>query len=154
MTRMLHRVGGAQKTLDLIPSIVNSCSVCREWAKPLPDSASNMNIPDAFNQQIECDLMFSQGLNILHLIDRCTRWHAAAIVPDKSATTLTTTIDRIWFSIHGPPREFIMDGEPGITKDKEVLEYLAHRRVKLHIRAPGQRTMHRAARCLASRHAA
>ncbi len=63
MRRFLERVGVAQKVLDLTPSIVHTCRVCREWAKPGPSNASNVNIANTFNQQVECDLIFITSLS-------------------------------------------------------------------------------------------
>ena len=58
MKRFLERVGVSQKVLDLIPEIVQTCRVCREWAKPGPSNACSVELPDTFNQQVECDLLF------------------------------------------------------------------------------------------------
>ena len=58
MKRFLERVGASQKVLDLIPEIVQTCRVCREWAKPGPSNACSTELPDTFNLQVECDLLF------------------------------------------------------------------------------------------------
>ena len=83
MKRFLDRVGVSQKVLDLIPDTVATCSVCRAWAKPGPSNACNIDLPDTFNQQVECDLVFIHKFTILHLLDRCTRWEAGVVIPDK-----------------------------------------------------------------------
>ena len=48
MTKFLDRVGVPQRVLDLIPEIVQTCQVCRTWAKPGPDHACSVEIPDKF----------------------------------------------------------------------------------------------------------
>ena len=134
LTRMLHRAGVPQKALDLVPSIVHSCTVCREWSRPGPTSASNSAIPDRFNEQVECDLIFISGHTILHMLDRCTRWHAAEVIPNKEAATLINGISRLWFQTHGPPKELIMDGEGGISGSDDAKLFLNHHGVRLVVR--------------------
>ena len=41
--------------MQLIPDIVQTCKVCREWAKPGPDHECSVEIPDKFTVQVECD---------------------------------------------------------------------------------------------------
>ena len=71
MKKFLERVGVSQQVLDLIPETVHTCKVCRTWAKPGPDSACAVDIPDQFNAQVECDLMFYEKTIIFHMLDRC-----------------------------------------------------------------------------------
>ena len=44
--------------LHLIPDIVDTCVACRAWAKPLPDARASVEITDAFNAVVQCDLLF------------------------------------------------------------------------------------------------
>jgi len=70
---------------------------------------------DEFNHEVEADLIFMYSFTILHFIDRCTRWHAAAIIPDPTTETLIATLDKEWVSVHGAMKELIMDQETGIS---------------------------------------
>ena len=89
MKRFLDKVGVSQLALDNISNIVQSCPVCREWAKPGPANVGTTSAPDKFNQQVECDLLEFNHLDdkehhrVLHLVDRCTRWQATTEVPNK-----------------------------------------------------------------------
>ena len=67
--------------------------------------------------------MFVLHYIIFHLIDRCTRWHAACLVPSKEYHILLDALDTIWVSIHGPMRELIMDGEAGLAVSNEAKQY-------------------------------
>ena len=58
MRKFLERVGVSQQVLDLIPEIVQTCRICREWQKPGPSNACSIDIADKFNSQVECDLLF------------------------------------------------------------------------------------------------
>ena len=64
------------------------------WAKPGPDNVCSVDIPDTFNKQVECDLLFVHKHIIFHMLDRCTRWHSGMLVPDKQEETLTNAIQQ------------------------------------------------------------
>ena len=72
------------------------------------------------------------------MLDRCLRWHAAREVPDKTEYTLIKALEEVWFSIHGPTAELIMDGESGIMGSTKAQEYLHRKGVKPHPRAKDQ----------------
>jgi len=55
MKRFLDRVGVAERVLQWIPEIVQTCKICREWAKPGPDNVCSVVVPDKFNDQVECE---------------------------------------------------------------------------------------------------
>ena len=59
--------------------------------------------------------MLRPQVHHFHMIDRCTRWHAAMVVPNKHEETLMKAIDTLWVATHGPPKELITDGESGIA---------------------------------------
>ena len=77
MHKFLERVGVADRVLNLIPEVCQTCRVCREWAKPGPGNQCNINMPDTFNQQVEADLLFVYKHIVFHLLDRCSRWHGS-----------------------------------------------------------------------------
>ena len=138
MRRFLDRVGVSDRVLELIPEIVQTCKVCREWAKPGPDNVCSVEIPDKFNDQVECDLLFVRKHIIFHMLCRCTRWEATRLIPDKSSETLMKAIQEIWISTHGPMRELITDGESGIVLSESTQLYLTRQGVKLHPRGKDQ----------------
>ena len=63
---------------------------------------------------------------IFHLLDRCTRWHAASVITDKLATTMMTAIATLWITPLGAPKELIHDEERGITADLTQLLLATH----------------------------
>ena len=85
MKRFLTRVGVSPKVIAMIPEVVQTCKVCREWAKPGPSNICSTEIADTFNMQVECDLLFVEKYQIFHLVDRCTRWQAAGLIQEKNA---------------------------------------------------------------------
>ena len=83
MNRILRRADVPKPVCDLIPEIVHTCTSCRAWSRPLPASVASVELVDSISQRVECDWMFVFHYIIFHLIDRCTRWHAACLVPSK-----------------------------------------------------------------------
>ena len=114
MFKFLDRVGVSDMVLKLIPEICQSCKICREWAKPGPDAVCSTEIADTFNAQVEVDLLFVEKHIIFHMIDRCTRFHCARVVPNREDDTLIKAINEMWISTHGPMGELISDNETGI----------------------------------------
>ncbi len=53
MRKMLERCGVPEETLKLLPEICQTCKICREWARPGPSNARNVEIADTFNAQVE-----------------------------------------------------------------------------------------------------
>ena len=94
----------------------------------------NIDFADTFNQQVEVDLVFIYKFIVFHMIDRCTRWHAGMVIPDKTEDTLMRAIDSCWVSTHGPMKELITDGESGICASAETKTYLFRKGIKLHQR--------------------
>ena len=72
------------------------------------------------------------------MLDRCTRWHAAMVIPDKEPESIQKAIGTVWVSIHGPPKELITDQEGGLVKAKQSNEWLQRLGIKLHPRAKDQ----------------
>ena len=137
MRKFLDRVGVSKQVLDLIPEVVQTCRVCREWTKPGPNNACNVEIADKFNQQVEADLLFIDKHIVFHMMDRSIRWHAAKVIPDKTETTLQQALGETWITIHGPPRELIMDGESGIMASETTQQFLRRKGITPHQRGKG-----------------
>ena len=71
-------------------------------------------------------------------MDRCTRWHAATLVPNKEDETLSKAIHAIWVTVHGPPKDLINDSESGIVLSHHTTKYLAREGIELHPRGRDQ----------------
>ena len=137
MQKLLRRAGGSQEIQDIIAEVVDTCDVCRTWARPSPDAIGSTSLPEQFNLQVEADLMFYKNHIILHCICRCTRWHAAIEVKDKETNTLAEGLEACWLSIHGPMKELILNGEQAVSSIKNAY-WLSRRGVKLTVRGVGQ----------------
>ena len=138
MTTFLKQVAVPDKVLDLIPEIVSTCRVCRQWAKPKPHAVPSLNVPDRFNQKVEADLLFMYKKIVFHMMDRCIRWEEGEEIPDKFEKTLIETVENLWVKRHGPMQELIMDGERGIAASELAGRFFARLGIKLHLKGKEQ----------------
>jgi len=102
------------RVMDHCQTAVDTCKVCREWARPLSEAVASIEVTTRFNHQVELDLLFHGKHIILHMVDRCTRWHAAVEIPDKTMASIVTGIQSLWVSLHGSMSELIVDGESAV----------------------------------------
>ena len=137
MKKLLDRAGVPSAVLNLIDPIIQTCSACRNWAKPQPENVANVDLPDQFNHQVEADMMFVYDVIIFHLIDRSTRWYHSIVVPNREEGTLIDAIDS-WVRVHGPMKELYMDQETAIQASDEVLQYFSRHGIHYEPRAKGQ----------------
>ena len=133
MRRFLERIGAAPTVLVLIDEVCDTCKVCRMWVKPGPANVCSIDLPDTFNVQVECALLFVYSFIIFHLLDRCTRWHAAKVIENKLEDTLIAALDEIWVGVHGAMKELIIDGEGGLVQSLAANAYLRRQTIKLSL---------------------
>ena len=138
MSTALQRAGLPPEVIALLPDIIDTCAVCRKWMQPLPNSVASVNLPDKFNEQVECDIVFIYTKLVLHFLDRCTRWHSAIEITHKTTDCFMHAIHRAWITTHGPMKELIMDGERGVAESSRSTSFLARLGIRLQPRAPLQ----------------
>ena len=142
MVRLLKHAGLPAEVTDQVQDIVDTCSCCRKWTRPLPESVASVEIAEKFNVQVEADLIFYKKYTILAVIDRATRWYAAKVVGEdmqgKRPETLVDAFDEIWTSVHGPPQEVICDNEGGLCKADLANLYWQRKGINFHARAVNQ----------------
>ena len=137
MQKLLDRAGVPDEVLKLIPAITQTCSACRNWAKPQPENVTNVDLPDYFNHQVEADLMFVFDRIVFHCVDRSTRWYHSLLITDKKEETLIDALDS-WVRLHGPMKELYMDQETAIQASAMTTQYLSRHGIMYHPRAQGQ----------------
>ena len=137
MESLLQAAGVAAGVIAIAKQVVDTCSVCRAWAKPGPRTVTSTALPSRFNQLIQCDLLFIKTHVILHTIDLCTRFTMAEISPSRNTNDLLTALQRSWFRIFGPPRVLTVDQEGGLS-GPEAAAWLEARGVRLDLKAKEQ----------------
>ena len=141
MQRTLCAAGVPASVLELVRETVETCSVCRTWTRPGPDTVASGRIVIGFNVEVEGDMLFItlRGVKhtFLHLVDRGVRWEATKVIRNRTTTELLEAIDSSWISIFGPMQVLIFDGETGLNDD-ESETYFRTKGIKKRTSAPGQ----------------
>ena len=123
MTNLIKNAGLPNEVLQEIPNIISTCRECRSWQSKGKDTIPSITLATHFNEFVEWDLMFYKQFIVNHEIDRCTRWHASCEVPSKHDQVLLDAIERTWVSLHGPPENFIIDGEASLATAQLAKDY-------------------------------
>ena len=127
--------------MELVRETVETCSVCRTWTRPGPDTVASGRIVIGFNVEVEGDILFItlSGTKhmFLHLVDRGVRWEATKVIANRTTTELLEAIDSSWISIFGPMKVLIFDGETGLN-DEEAETYFRTKGIPKRTSAPGQ----------------
>ena len=137
MSTLLGLVGISPDVLKMIPDIVSTCSVCRAWARPGPKSVASTSLPERFNAEVECDLLFIGRHVVLHLVDRCIRFSSAAKIVDRSTPSILDGLHAAWFKVFGNPTQLISDQEGGLAIEA-VGQHLECIGIALKLRARDQ----------------
>ena len=137
MRRLLSNAGVPDSTLDLLPAIIDTCRVCRMWARPGPRNIASITLHTKFNDAVQFDLMFHGKHMIVHLVDSAIRWAVAEEVNNKEVNTILDTIVLRWITPFGPPLTFVCDGESALRSDAAA-QVFSQYGTSLSIRAKGQ----------------
>ena len=138
MMTLLEAAGVSREVILLIPSIVDTCSVCCNWQRTGPKTVTSaMRVPESFNQEVQIDLLFYETFVILHAIDACTRWSAVAILPNRESASILSGLCSSWLRIFGPPQHVLSDLEGGLVRD-EVAAWFSKKGIQLSFRAKSQ----------------
>lgn len=138
MKMLLTSAGVKSDIMALVDEIVETCSICRMWARPGPRSVSSTSVYTRFNQCVQYDLLFFKTHIILHMIDCAMRWSAGCLVENKLSETLINAMDKLWFRVFGSPQELVGDREGGIAEPIASARFLELRGIKLTLKARGQ----------------
>ena len=141
MQRTLKAAGVPAKVLELVRETVETCSVCRTWTRPGPDTVASGRIVVGFNVEVEGDILFitlaGTKYTFLHLVDRGVRWESTHVLSNRTTPELLEGIDACWVRIFGPMQVLIFDGETGLN-DEEAEDYFRTKGIKKRTSAPGQ----------------
>ena len=113
MKNLPSAAGVEPRVLQIVPTIVDTCKVCRAWMRTGPRSIASTRLPSSFNSEVQLDLLFFKGQPILHVIDVCTRFTAVGLLTGRDTDTILTGFQKIWVSYFGPPEKLVGDQEGG-----------------------------------------
>lgn len=116
---------------------IKSCLTCQR-VKPGVEAKQGLmrNFPENFPfHTIHIDLWGPiedenrNKVQILSIIDKCTRWAEAAILYEKNSKNIVSHLMTEWFCRYGFPKTIISDQEPTFC-GKELSEFYAHAGIK------------------------
>jgi len=137
LEELLRHAGAPVSVIAHIKEIVNTCRICRMWTKPRPKAVATTRLSTAFNEIVQWDILFHRKIMVSHLIDEAIRWTTAAVLTDKEAVTLLTTITVQWLQPYGAMQVLVTDREAGLVSE-EVAQWLGRWSVQLKPKAPGE----------------
>ena len=111
MRLILSKMGLDNTRLALIKGVCDSGRECRAWEKPSNTVMPSTALPERFNAEVECDLIFYKCKHIVfHIADRCIRFAEGAEIPDRLMDTVLDAYCYTWLR-HGPAKILYSDGE-------------------------------------------
>ena len=137
MKSLLQAAGVPGQVLKLVDPIVQTCAICRMWAKPGHRSITTTRFAENFNQAVQCDLLFIEEHVILHMIDEAIRWTATALLSDRNAETILKAITKNWIKLYGPMSSLVSDQEGGLTSEACAV-WAEKWKIDLRLKAKGQ----------------
>ena len=112
---LLAAAGVEPRILELVSQITDTCSICRAWTRPTAKAIASSHLPTSFNEELQVDLLFILDKTVLHVLDACTRFCVAKVIPDKQTETLLDALQQHWLSLFGPPLSIVSDQEGGLS---------------------------------------
>ena len=136
LKELLQHAGAPAKALEMAKQVVDTCRVCRMWARPGPRSMTSTRLATGFNEAVQWDILFLAEAMVSHCIDEATRWSAGGVLGDKTAITIIGAITHHWVRPYGPMRLLVTDQESGLTGE-EAAQWLDRWSIQIKTREPG-----------------
>ena len=137
MQVLLEAAGVNPQILAMIPSIIDTCDICRRWQRPGPKSVASTRLAETFNKEVQMDLLFYKTHVVLHCIDSCTRWTSVSLLPNREPSSIIDGFANCWVRLFGPPTNILSDQEGGLITDL-VGDWMDRRGIQVCFRARGQ----------------
>eukprot|EP00971_Amphidinium_carterae_P328596 6460551-Amphidinium_carterae.4 len=143
LSDLLRLAGVAEDTIALVPLVVHSCTICRQWETPGRRNRIAFRTVDQHNQEVQMDLLFfnssvepaSEQKVILHMIDVATRYCRAVALASKGDRDICSSISSHWIMIHGAPRTLVVDSETAMSS-QYTAEWAEFQNIQLHVKPP------------------
>ena len=126
---LLAAAGVEPQVLEMVAQITDTCGICRSWTRPGAKAIMSTNLPTMFNEEVQIDLLFILDKVIFHMVDVCTRFCVATVIPNKLTDTLLECIQKHWLSLFGPPMAIVSDQEGGLASPAAAA-WMSHRNIK------------------------
>ena len=121
MTNLLRAAGVDKQTLNMIPSIVDSCKACRLWRRPSNKPVTSSRLSTRLNECVQFDLLFIADGIVAHCIDEATRFTVAGLLPDRTTTAIIEFLTTSWFRFLGVPKVLLSDQEGALCSEESAI---------------------------------
>ena len=119
MKKILAAAGVPKEVLDMIPTVVHTCRICRRWERHSPKAQVSVRLADRFNQVVQFDLIEytedDQKWYIVHFLDEATRFSSGDVYKTKDASQLIECFYFCWIRTFGAMQTLISDQEGALT---------------------------------------
>ena len=123
----LLRDGGCKdkEFMKAVEDVCTNCTFCQKYRHAKPRPVVGLPKGDRFNQVVSMDLkeVVKGKVWILHLVDNCTRYTAAALISTKKKEVVVKKIFQIWLAYFGSPVK--LHNDCGGEFENEVLKEMA-----------------------------
>eukprot|EP00435_Cladocopium_sp_Y103_P052682 s894_g16.t1 len=137
MQVLLEAAGVNPQILAMIPSIIDTCDICRHWQRPGPRSVASTRLAETFNKEVQMDLLFYKIFVVLHCIGSCARWTLVSLLPNREPSSIIDGFANCWVRLFGPPTCVLSDQGGGLITDL-VGDWMDRRGIQVSFRARGQ----------------
>ena len=122
MSQFLRAAGAPARAISDVASMVQSCTIRRDWHRASTQNIASFRLSSAFNEEVQFDLLLYQSLlqpdrgmlTISHLVCACIRWDATCVCLSKEREALLTAISVSWIAHFGQMETLVLDKETGI----------------------------------------
>ena len=120
---LLRRSGMPTEVTQLVPEVVNSCTICRKYVR-LPNRPQYKTTGvRSFGDAVQIDLFKFEERWFLLMIDEATRYKVADVVEGHESEILLAAMVRMWFHYFGPPQKLIMDQQQSLMGHSTAAEF-------------------------------
>lgn len=118
MRRLLRAAGCPATALNIVPAIVDTCRICRMWARPSARNVASTRVLVQFNQIMQFDLAFFEEYVIVHMICCTIKFTVAEITPSRETKDILDVITMRWIRPFGPPEVLESDREGALNSEE------------------------------------
>jgi len=98
MCTLLSAAGVRSGVLMLVPSLIDTCDICRNWQRVGHRTVTSTRVPDTFNLEVQKDLLFYKTKCVLHCVDACDRWIAVEILKNREPESILDGFANVGFA--------------------------------------------------------
>ena len=104
----------------MVKNINSNCKVCQKYKKPKPKPILSFPLAKTFHETVALDMKewkSNPKVWFLHILDHLTQFSASCVIKTKQKEEIIKQVFRIWMSIFGSPKKFLVDNREFNNED-------------------------------------